>query len=209
MMIPPIQTQTIFNTPILKTLLKGLSIAILKLMGWKIKGKEPKAAKYVMIAAPHTSNWDFIFTLLFAFAFNLQPNIMGKKELLDWPGGKIFTWLGLIPIDRSKSNNIVSWAVDMFSRYDNLCMIVPPSGTRSRVRKWKTGFYRIADGAGVPISLTYLDWGRKTGGIGELFTTTGDIDADMIHIRAFYADMTGKYPEQTLEHAAEKALLLP
>lgn len=193
-----IKHRTIFRTPVLKHVLRLLTMLIFRIIGWKLEGHTPNVKKYVMIAAPHTSNWDFAFTLMFAFAFKMNMYVMGKKELFRWPFGYMFAWLGMIPIDRSKSNDIVGEAIEVFNQSESMSMLVPPSGTRRKVRQWKTGFYHIANGANVPIALGFLDYGRKVGGFGPLFTPTGDVDADMIKIKAFYADISGLYPERTL-----------
>jgi 1-acyl-sn-glycerol-3-phosphate acyltransferase len=112
--------------------------------------------------------------------------------------GKIMKWLGIFPIDRSKSNNVVAQTVQRFNDSENLIIVVPPSGTRNQVAYWKTGFYYIAVGAGVPISLAFVDYGRKQSGLGPLIYPTGDIKADMLEIRKFYADIQGKYPEKQI-----------
>ncbi|MDM8537255.1 lysophospholipid acyltransferase family protein [Desulfobacterales bacterium HSG17] len=190
---------TIFDTPVIITLTRWLARFILKSMGWKIEGKDPEISKSVIIAAPHTSNWDYVFTLLLAFSLNMKVRIMAKKELFRWPFGYFFKWLGTIPIDRSKTNNVVGQMVDVFEKTEKMMLIVPPSGTRKKVMYWKTGFYHIANGAGVPIVLGYVDYGRKAGGIGPTIMPTGNIKNDMKDIRAFYSDVTGKYPEKTLE----------
>jgi len=190
---------TIFDTPVIRTLTRWLAKFTLKFMGWKTKGKPPETAKYVIIAAPHTSNWDYVFTLLLSFALNMKVRIMAKKELFRWPLGYLFKWLGTIPIDRSKSNNVVSQMIDAFEKNDKMILVVPPSGTRKKVMYWKTGFYHIANGANVPIVMGYIDYGKKTGGIGPTIMPTGNIKNDMKDIRAFYSDITGKYPEKTLE----------
>ena len=171
---------------------------ILFCIGWKARGKAPDVPKYVMIAAPHTSNWDFFYTLLIAFQLKVQVYAMGKKSLTTGHFGFIMKWLGIIPIDRSKSNNIVGFTIEQFNGHEKLIVIVPPSGTRNKVAYWKTGFYHIAHGAGVPICLGFIDYGRKTGGIGPLIYPTGDIDADMKEIRRFYLDIRGKYPEKQI-----------
>lgn len=190
-----ITERTIFDSPLLKPFLSRISLFILRIFGWKVSGKAPDVPKYVMIAAPHTSNWDFVVCLLISFVLDIKIYVMAKKELMEWPCGSGFKWLGVIPVDRSGPNNTVAQAIQVFQESEKLIMVIPPSGTRKKVKKWKTGFYHIANGANVPIALGFLDYGRKTGGIGPLIRPTGDIDADMIEIRAFYADIVGKYPE--------------
>ncbi|MCP4104615.1 MAG: glycerol acyltransferase [Desulfobacteraceae bacterium] len=188
---------TIFDTPLINPLLRWIALFILKVLGWKTEGEKPDISKYLLIAAPHTSNWDFVITLLVAFALKLKVYIMAKKELTNWPGGFFFKWLGVIPIDRSQSTNTVDQAIQLFQENENLAVVIAPSGTRKKVMKWKSGFYHIANGAGIPIGMGFLDYARKTGGIGPLFQPTGDVETDMIAIKAFYADIEGKYPKNT------------
>jgi 1-acyl-sn-glycerol-3-phosphate acyltransferase len=176
-----------------------ISKIVLFCIGWKVKGKLPDIHKYVIIAAPHTSNWDYFFTILTAFVLKVQIYAMGKKSLTQGPFGPIMKWLGIIPIDRSKSNNIVELTIQQFNISEKLIIIVPPSGTRKKVAYWKTGFYYIALGAKVPISLGFIDYGRKIGGIGPLFYPTGDIDADMKIIKQFYADIKGKNQDKQIK----------
>jgi 1-acyl-sn-glycerol-3-phosphate acyltransferase len=173
-----------------------LSSLYLKITGWRVEGKLPDIPKFVIIAAPHTSNWDFPITLAVAYALKMKIYWMGKAVMFRWPFGSLCRWLGGIPIDRSKSTNVVDQAVQAFQNMKNLIMVVPPEGTRKKVRYWKTGFYHIANGANVPIALGFLDYRRKAGGIGPLFFPTGDIDKDMRAIQAFYATITGKRHDQ-------------
>jgi 1-acyl-sn-glycerol-3-phosphate acyltransferase len=163
---------------------------------WKSSGRLPNIRKFVLIAAPHTSNWDLFYTLL--VAFDLKANIywMGKDTIFKKPFGHLMRWLGGVPINRSKSNNIVEQSIELFHQSDRLILTVPPSGTRSRVTYWRTGFYHIANGASVPIVMGFLDYRLRTGGIGPLVQPTGDITRDMKVISSFYADITGKYPIQ-------------
>ena len=147
-----------------------------------------------MIAAPHTSNWDLPIMLFVAFAFKTKLYFMLKDATFRWPFGGFFTWLGGIPINRSKTSGVVEQSIQAFRENEKLVMVVPPSGTRSKVTRWKTGFYHIATGAGVPIVLGFLDYRRKVGGVGPTVVPTGNIEADMKTIRAFYADITAKYP---------------
>ena len=188
---------TVFDAPLLNTLLHWLARLLLKIFGWRKEGDIPDVRKCVMIAAPHTSNWDLPVTLALSFAFRAKISWMGKDALFRPPFGGLFRWLGGIPIDRSRSRNVVQQCVDLFREREELILMVPPEGTRARVRYWKTGFYYIAHGAGVPIVLGFIDWGRKAGGIGPVVIPTGDIEHDMVRIRGFYAGMRGKYPDQS------------
>ena len=191
--------QTIFDTPIVNTLLRGMSIAFLRLTGWKVVGKlPPEAAKSVLIAAPHTSNWDLPYTLMVAFVLRLNVYWMGKASLFKPPFRGVMMWLGGIPVDRSQNNNLVAASSAAIKKASGpLQLIVPPEGTRSGAFYWKTGFYYIAAQAGVPIVMAYLDYDKKIGGLGPVFITTGDIDADMVAIKAFYARVKGKNGDQS------------
>ncbi|TWI75353.1 1-acyl-sn-glycerol-3-phosphate acyltransferase [Desulfobotulus alkaliphilus] len=192
-----VQKTTIFDMPVLNTLLWLMASFILWVFGWKMEGDVPEEEKkLVMIAAPHTSNWDFFWTLLLALKLRLKVYMMGKKELTEKPMGFLLKWTGLVPVDRSQRGNTVELAVEIFEKAEKMVLIIPPSGTRSRVSQWKTGFYHIATGAKVPIGLGYLDYATKKGGMGMLLHPTGDMAADMETIRAFYSGVTGKYPEK-------------
>jgi len=190
--------RTIFNTPIVNGLLKAFSVGFLKLTGWKIEGSlPPEANKSVLIAAPHTSNWDLPYTLMVAFALDLQVRWMGKQSIFNWPFGRLMRWLGGIAVDRSQSNNLVAASADSIRNASGpLQLVVPPEGTRSKTRYWKTGFYYIALGANVPIVMAYMDYSRKVSGLGPIFLPTGDIEKDMISIKAFYAPFKGKNAQQ-------------
>ena len=189
---------TIFDTPIINTLLRWLSIAFFRMAGWKIVGELPvEAAKSVLIAAPHTTNWDSPYTLMVAFALRLNVYWIGKSSLFKPPFRSVMMWLGGIPVDRSQSNNLVAASsAAIQAAMGPLQLIVPPEGTRSGTRFWKTGFCYIAAGAGGPIVMAYLDYSKKVGGLGPIFKTTGDIDADMAAIKAFYAGVSGKNADQ-------------
>ena len=186
--------RTVFTTPVVNTLLRGLSIAYLKLTGWRVEGALPEVArKSVLIAAPHTSNWDLPYTLMVAFALRLNIYWMGKQSIFKAPFGGLMRWLGGIPVNRSQSSNLVAASADAIRAADGpLQLIVPPEGTRSKTRYWKTGFYYIALGAQVPIVMAYMDYATKRSGLGPLFEPTGDVDADMAAIKVFYAPFKGK-----------------
>ena len=189
---------TIFDTPVVNTFLRLISIAFLRLTGWKVVGKLPaNAAKSVLIAAPHTSNWDLPYTLMVAFVLRLNVYWMGKASLFRPPYRGVMMWLGGIPVDRAQSNNLVAASsAAIMQATGQLQLIVPPEGTRSGTRYWKTGFYYIALGAGVPIVMAYLDYDKKIGGLGPVFQTTVDVETDMTAIKAFYAGVKGKNADQ-------------
>ena len=189
---------TIFDTPVINTLLRGVSIGFLRLTGWTIEGELPAGAgKSVLIAAPHTSNWDLPYTLMVAFALRLNIYWMGKVQIFRFPFRGLMMWLGGIPVQREKTNNLVAASVQTLTDADGpVQLVVPPEGTRSQTRYWKTGFYYIATGANVPIVLGYLDYAKKISGLGPVFEPSGDIEADMARIKAFYAPFKGKNPSQ-------------
>jgi 1-acyl-sn-glycerol-3-phosphate acyltransferase len=190
--------RTIFDTPVVNTVLRTFSVAFLKLTGWKIVGQLPAdARKSVFIAAPHTSNWDLPYTLMVAFALRLNIYWMGKAQIFRWPFGPLMRWLGGVAVQREQANNLVAASVQALQNSGGpVQLVVPPEGTRSKVRYWKTGFYYIALGAQVPIVMSFMDYGNKVSGLGPAFVPTGDIEADMVAIKAFYAPFKGKNPDQ-------------
>jgi len=187
---------TVFDTPVLSSVARGLALTFLKINGWKTETELPDAPKYVLIGAPHTSNWDVPFVLSLAFAYQLKIFFMAKDSIFRWPFGGFIRWLGGIPVDRSKSNGMVAQTIKVFNENERLVICIPPEGTRKKSQGWKTGFYYIAHGAGIPIALGFMDFKRKRGGPGPLFMPTGDIEADMQVMREYYSKVTGKRPEQ-------------
>jgi len=187
---------TIFNTPVLKAVLRVISLLFIKSLGWKTIGPLPVASKYIIIVAPHTSNWDLFYGAIVALALNLDANFMAKKELFRWPFGPLMEWLGGVPIDRTSSGHTVEQVVRRFKEKESFVLAIAPEGTRRKVKYWKSGFYHIAESARVPILLGFLDYARKTGGAGPLIMPTGDIDHDMQIISAFYSQITGKHDDK-------------
>ncbi len=187
---------TMFDTPIVNTLLRRLALTLMWCFRWRVEGNLPDRPKFVLIAAPHTSNWDLPIMLSLAFAFRVRLFWMGKHTLFRRPYGTIMRWLGGIPIDRRKSHNVVEQSAEQLRKADSLILVVPPEGTRKMVPYWKTGFYRIAERAEVPIVLGFLDYRRKVGGFGPAVFPTGDIEADMKRIQAFYEPIIGKYSDR-------------
>lgn len=190
--------RTIFTTPGVNTALRALSVWFLRTRGWTLDGSLPAGQhRAVLIAAPHTSNWDLPYTLMCAFALRLNIRWMGKQQIFRWPFGGVMRWLGGIAVDRSRSTNLVAASAQALREGDgDWQLVVPPEGTRSKVRQWKTGFYFIAQEAGVPIVMAYLDYPRKLAGLGPVFTPTGDVAADMAAIQAFYRPFRGKNEAQ-------------
>ncbi len=186
--------RTIFSTPLVNSALRAFSLAFLKLKGWKLDGAlPPNQSKCVLIAAPHTSNWDLPYTLMVAFALRLNIYWMGKQQIFRWPFGGLMRWLGGIAVNREQSTNLVAASAAALRAADGpVQLIVPPEGTRAKTRYWKTGFYWIAHEAGVPIVMAYMDYQRKLSGLGPVFQPSGDIEADMASIKRFYAPFKGK-----------------
>ena len=175
---------------------RAVGKAWLSAFGWRVDGPAPAVKKAVVVAAPHTSNWDFPFTIATSWALGLEMSWMGKHTLFRPPFGHVMRWLGGIPVNRHKRHNAVKSAVEVLEIHEELFLVLAPEGTRSK-SKWKTGFYNIAVGAKAPIVLGYLDYEKKTSGLGVLFYPTGNIDEDMLQIKKFYANVTGKHPERT------------
>lgn len=173
-----------------------LSRWLLRLGGWKLEGARPTHERYVLIAAPHTSNWDFPLMLLYAAAFDIKVSWMAKHTLFKPPMGWIMRALGGISITRGQSRNVVADMVEAFQQRAQLVLVVPTEGTRSLGEYWKSGFYHIARQASVPIVPSFLDFSQRRGGFGPALVTTGNLALDMDYFRDFYAPMAGKFPEQ-------------
>ena len=182
---------TVFDTPILRPLLALVARVGLRLSGWRVEGQFPADSRYVLIGAPHTSNWDFPLALGVCFACNVKIYWMGKSSLFRGLAGLVMRWLGGIPVNRDKPGGLVGQMITAFGRQPELVLVIPPEGTRSRVSEWKTGFYYIAQRAGVPVLPVYVDGARKVVGIAPLFYPTGDLEGDLPKIRAIYAGKQG------------------
>lgn len=173
---------------------KWLARWFLRLTGWKMSGPRPDTERAVVIAAPHTSNWDFPYMLAFAAVYDMDVQWMAKHVLFYPPMGWVMRALGGTPIVRHRSGNVVAGMVQAFSENEELLLLVPTEGTRSRVDFWKSGFYHIAHQAGVPIVPSFLDWPTKTAGFGVPQMTSGDVGKDMDHFREYYANKMGRFP---------------
>jgi 1-acyl-sn-glycerol-3-phosphate acyltransferase len=182
---------TIFNTPIFSRILQALTVLIMGLTGWRVAWKLPDLPKFVLIGAPHTSNWDFVLFLGVIFKLGANVRYMGKAELFRGPLGFFFRYCGGIPVDRSRANGLVEQMVQASQAAERFILTIAPEGTRRRVGEWKRGFYHIAREAGIPIVLAVVDGKQKTVRVGQVFHPTGAVEADMAAIQSFYAGMLG------------------
>lgn len=176
--------------------MKAIARFLLRLFGWTLTRVDPGTRRYVLIFAPHTSNWDFVVGLLAAWALGLKAHWMGKNTLFRWPLGPIFRFWGGIPVDRSRPGELSRQMAARFEAADHFVLGIAPEGTRSFSDHWKSGFWHIARAAGVPVVMAYIDYPRKLVGIGESFVASDDLESDFRRIQAFYADKQGRYPEQ-------------
>ncbi len=176
-------------------MLSSISLWLLKAFGWTVKAEYPGTKKYVVIAAPHTSNWDFPLGIVTAWALKLNAKWIGKHTLFRWPYGWFFKAIGGTPVYRHKSLNLSQQLAELFHDSESLVLAIATEGTRSKTNHWKTGFYHIASAAKVPIVMAYLDFGNRQVGIGGGFMPSGDIEADFEIIREFYKDRHGKIQE--------------
>jgi 1-acyl-sn-glycerol-3-phosphate acyltransferase len=169
--------------------------AYLRAIGWTTEGELPTDPKAVLIAAPHTSNWDLAHMLAVAWVFRLRLRWLGKHTIFKGAAGPVMRWLGGIPVDRRSPHGVVQQVVDHFADTDTIVLAIAPPGTRKRTKNWKSGFYHIAAQAQVPILCGFLDFGRRVGGVGPAIMPSGDVQRDMDRIREFYAGMEGKFPD--------------
>ena len=167
---------------------------VLSVFGWRKAGQVPSARHIVIIAAPHTTNWDFIFLLAAAYSFGISVNWLGKDSLFRSSLGPILRFLGGVPVDRSKRNNLVQSLSAQIEHGSGIALVIPPSGTRRKTEHWKSGFYRIAEAAQIPLVCGYLDYQKKEAGLGLAFLPS-DLSRAMNRIREFYEPIVGKYPE--------------
>lgn len=174
-----------------------LSRFVLWLLGWHTSAILPEGTvKTVMIVAPHTSYWDFVYGRMTFWSSKLKIRVLIKKEAFFFPLGTLLRWLGGVPVARGQKNNMVEQAAALFHKNKTMVLVITPEGTRRKVGHWKKGFYQIAMSANVPIALAYIDYRTKTGGIGPLFYPTGNYEKDLSVIMEFYRDKQGLHPEK-------------
>jgi 1-acyl-sn-glycerol-3-phosphate acyltransferase len=194
---------TIFNTPILSTVLHYLTLLFMRAAGWRVDGGLPNLPKFVLIGAPHTSNWDFVLFLGVVFTLQADVRFMGKAELFRSPIGWFFRYCGGIPVDRKKSTGLVEQMVETSRNSEHFILTITPEGTRHQVVEWKKGFYHIAKSAGIPIVIAVVDGRNKEVRIGQVFHPTDNMEADMKCIQDVFKGVVGINPRRkyiTLEN---------
>ncbi|PPE72407.1 glycerol acyltransferase [Solimonas fluminis] len=169
--------------------------SILTLTGWSVDVRLPDEPKLIIIAAPHSSNWDFVYGLAAIFVTQLHFNFFGKHTLFKGPLGGLFRRVGGIPVDRTAPGGLVAETVRIFESRPQLLLALTPEGTRSRVTVWKRGFWHMAQAANVPVAVAYIDYKRKKAGIEWLFRPTGNWEADMRPVFEFYRTVGAKRPD--------------
>jgi len=181
---------------------ENLAEKALKLMGWETDNHWPEnLSQCVMIAAPHTSNWDALYARLALKALGVNVRLTIKDSYMQFPLGPFVRAMEGIGIDRRPKQageprpSMVQVMTDLFKQHPELVMLVTPEGTRARQEQWKTGFYYVAVNAGVPIALAYMDYEQKKAGVGKIIHPTGDFEEDMAEIMDFYAGIQAKFPE--------------
>jgi 1-acyl-sn-glycerol-3-phosphate acyltransferase len=191
------------RTPsLLSRLFRKALVGLYRRNGWKAFGEVPSPRKFVLIAAPHTSNWDFVYFLGLTEDLGIMPHFMAKKSLFRWPWKNFMLDMGGVPVDRGTSQNYVQAMIDEFARRTEFMLTIAPEGTRGAVRQWKTGFYHIAMGAKVPMVVGMMDYAKKTGGLGPAIWPTGDFRADMAKIAEIYAKVTPRHPAKKMATVA-------
>lgn len=178
-----------------RRILQKLGLLGMRLTGWRVIGEIPNLRKFVIIVAPHTSNWDFLFGLFCDLALDMDASWLAKHTIFIGPVGTWFKSLGGIPIDRRSAHNVVAQAAAEFARRDQLVLAITPEGTRKKVKSWKSGYWHIAREAGVPILPVGLDFGRNGAVIGEVRYPSDSIERDEAVFKEFFAGITPKRPE--------------
>lgn len=178
-------------------ILRPIARFLLRLGGWTAVGDLPMVRKAVVIGAPHTSNWDGFWALVYITAIGFKVKFFVKKSMFWFPLGALLRAFGGIPLDRVNVGSSVHEAISGFDRAEEFYFGLAPEGTRSMTPGWKSGFYRIAEGAGVPVVLGFFDYQHRRLGLGPTVTLTGDRDTDLAVIRSFYLASSGRHPEKT------------
>ncbi len=184
---------------------RGL-VAFYRRRGWTASGSLPEDGRCVIIAAPHTSNWDFLYFIGLTEDLGIKPHFMAKDSLFRWPMGRFMRDMGGVPVVRSARANVVDAMVAEFARRDRFALTIAPEGTRGKVGQWRSGFYHIALKADVPLVVGMMDYGTRSGGLGPQIWPTGDYDADMAKIFEVYRTVTPRHPSRGLTSMTEASI---
>lgn len=168
-------------------------------LGWRAEVTWPPVPKCVIIVYPHTSNWDFVYGYLARLAASIPVQWIGKDELFRGPLGRLFRRMGGIPVNRREHTGLIAQLAAEMARRPCSWLVITPEGTRARTDHWKSGFYRLALEANVPVGLAYIDYSRRTVGLDTYLTLSGDEEADLARIRRYYRDKVGRRPDQAGE----------
>jgi 1-acyl-sn-glycerol-3-phosphate acyltransferase len=175
---------------------RALGRLMLRGFGWRLAGELPNVPRLVAIAAPHTCTADVFVGLGVMLALGVRVHWFGKHTIFWWPLGPVLRWLGGIPVDRTRAGGVVGQATRLFQDHDRLCLALAPEGTRQKVDRWKSGFYRIAHGAGVPILPVALDYRRGVAQVLDPFVPSGSYDADLRTLQALFCAEMARHPER-------------
>jgi 1-acyl-sn-glycerol-3-phosphate acyltransferase len=173
---------------------KSCIMALYTRQKWTAINRVPDIRRCVVIAVPHTSNWDFVYIMGAKQVLNIPLSFVGKSSLFRWPLGRMMRDMGGIAVDRSKSRNFVDAMIAEFARGGDFMLTIAPEGTRGKVRKWKTGFYHIAMGANVPLVVGVMDYAKKEVGLVKAIWPTGNYANDMASVSEFYRTTTPRHP---------------
>ena len=176
--------------------MQRIALWLLKCLGWRIIGHLPDDKKYIIIVAPHTSNWDLIICIIARASLGAKIKFLAKHQLFVFPFGWFFKWLGGTPVNRTQHANRVDAAAAIFNQHDEFILGLAPEGTRSPVKRWKQGFYHIACKAEVPIVMLGLDYSTKQIRLNKPFRPSGDIEQDFAYILGYYKTIKGRYPKE-------------
>jgi 1-acyl-sn-glycerol-3-phosphate acyltransferase len=178
---------------------RAVARRLLGLVGWRIEGALPALPRFTLIVAPHTSNWDFVIGVLAMFATGLRASWLGKHSIFRFPLAPVLRWLGGEPVDRSAPQGVVEMAIDRFRTRPQWVLALSPEGTRRPVSQWKTGFHRIAAGAGVPIVPVCLDYRSRVVGIGAPAAPGRDETASVTALRALFRKEMARHPGRYID----------
>lgn len=180
--------------------MQSLAKKLLNMIGWKVVGNYPDVKKFILIVAPHTSNWDFVIGIIARFAMGRKVYFLAKHQLFNPLSGWFFKSLGGFPVHRGKKHDLVEQVVSEFQQHDEFILGITPEGTRSPVTRWKTGFYHIACKAEVPIVMVGFDYQKKEMAIQQPVYPSGDIEKDFSKITAYFSTVKGRYPKTIPEY---------